>query len=99
VADVAAVSRDRFYADEDFVRGAPELVIEILSPSNTAVEMNDKERLCLENGCREFWVVDMDLRLVKISTPDGITRTYRSGEEIPLTLFGTGVLPVNAIFE
>jgi Uma2 family endonuclease len=101
VADVAAISRDRLdHADHQSVfRGVPELVIEILSPSNTAAEMNDKERLCLENGCREFWVVDMDLRLVKIATPDGVTRTFRAGQEIPLNLFGARVLPVDAIFE
>ena len=101
VAHVAAISRDRLdQADRESVfRGVPELVIEILSPSNTAAEMNDKERLCLENGCREFWVVDMDLRLVKISTPDGVTRAFRAGQEIPLNLFGTGTLKADAIFE
>jgi Uma2 family endonuclease len=101
VADVAAISTVRFdQADREAVfRGAPELVIEILSPSNTVAEMNDKEQLCLGNGCREFWVVDMDLRQVKISTPDGVTRTFRAGQQIPLDLFGTGALKVDAIFE
>ncbi len=58
--------------------------------------MIDKERLCLENGAREFWVVDIDHRLVRVSTPDGLTVTYKDGQEIPL-LFG-GKLAVDAIF-
>ena len=101
VADVAVISTVRYnQADrEGIFRGVPELVIEILSPSNTVAEMNDKEQLCLENGCREFWVVDMDLPQVKISTPDGVTRTFRAGQEIPLDLFGTGTLKLDAIFE
>jgi hypothetical protein len=33
-------------------------------------------------------VVDPDRRQVKISTPDGRTVTWRSGQEIPLPLFG-----------
>jgi Uma2 family endonuclease len=101
VADVAALSltrRDQTDPD-DFLQGAPELVIEVVSPSNTVQETADKERLCLENGCREFWVVNPMLRHVKVSTPDGITHTYESGHEIPLNLFGGAPLPVSAIFE
>jgi Uma2 family endonuclease len=100
-ADVAAVMLARVQqADpDDFLQGAPELVIEVVSPSNTVQEMSDKERLCLENGCREFWVVDPMLLQVKVSTPDGITRTYQSGHEIPLEMFGAEPLAVARIFE
>lgn len=100
VADIAYVSAQRMsQADpEDNIRGAPDLVIEVLSPSNTASEMYDKEQLCLENGAREFWVLDSIRRQVKVSTPDGHTRTYRSGELIPLALFGGTTLAVDAIF-
>ena len=97
-ADVAWVSKQRSdaQAPDDYFRGVPELVVEVLSPSNTVAEMIDKEKLCLENGAREFWVVDIDHRLVRVSTPDGHTVSYKAGQEIPL-LFG-GKLAVNAIF-
>jgi Uma2 family endonuclease len=100
VADVAYVSRERWASidPEDNFRGAPDLVIEVLSPSNTATEIYDKEKLCLENGAQEFWVVDPDRRQVKVSTPDGRTITYPSGREIPLPLFGNVQVPVDAIF-
>jgi Uma2 family endonuclease len=99
-ADVAYLSRERFQkADpEDNFHGAPEIVIEVLSPSNTAAEIYDKEQICLQNGAREFWVVDPDRRLVKISTPDGHTITYQGGQEIPLPLFGGPRLKVDTIF-
>ena len=101
VADVAYVGadRERSIHPEDHLRGAPELVIEILSPSNTVAEMYDKEKLCLENGAREFWVVDQDRRQIKVSTPDGRTRTWQSGQEIPLSLFGNAKVAVNDIFD
>jgi hypothetical protein len=35
---------------------------------------------------------------VKVSTPDGITTTYRAGQEIPLRVFGSGALKVDDIF-
>jgi len=39
-------------------RGAPDLVIEILSPSNTAIEMQQKLELYREAGVKEYWVID-----------------------------------------
>jgi len=39
-------------------RGAPDLVIEILSPSNTAIEMERKLKLYREARVREYWVID-----------------------------------------
>jgi Uma2 family endonuclease len=99
-ADVAFVSRERIgKADpEDDFHGAPDIVIEVLSPSNTAREMLEKEALCLENGCREFWVVDEKTRQIRISTADGRVTTYKPGQMIPLALFGTGELAVDSIF-
>jgi Uma2 family endonuclease len=100
VADVAYVSRERWDGidPEDNLMGAPDLVIEVLSPSNTAAELYDKEKLCLEHGAREFWVVDAVLRQVKVSTPDAITTTYRAGQSIPLRVVGSGSIRVDDIF-
>jgi hypothetical protein len=52
----------------------------------------------LQNAAKEFWVVNPDRHLVKISTPDRQTVTYRAGQEIPLPLFGAEKLAVDAIF-
>jgi Uma2 family endonuclease len=101
IADVVFVSRDRWDAipDDGYMQGAPDLVVEILSPSNSAAEMRDKRKICLENGCREFWVVDPKLREVEVSTPDGHTITFQPGQQVPL-FFGAGSsLGVDSIFE
>jgi Uma2 family endonuclease len=39
-------------------RVAPELCVEILSPSNVAGEMMEKKDLYLAKGAREFWICD-----------------------------------------
>lgn len=100
VADIAYLSAERFRnADpDDNIRGAPEIVVEVLSPSNTAAEIMDKEQICLSNGAQEFWVVDPKKRRVRVSTSRGISKTYESGQEIPLALFGNTKLPVDDIF-
>ncbi len=100
VAGVAWISSERWATvdPDDNFRGAPDLVIEVLSPSNSATGMNEREQLRLENGTQEFWVVDPRRCQVKVSTPDGTTRTWRSGQEIPLPLFEDNKLAVDAIF-
>ena len=79
--------------------GAPQQVIEVVSPSNTAAEIYEKEQICLAKGARECWVVDPDRRQVKVTTPDGHTVTWQAGHEIPLPLFGGGArVKVDDIF-
>jgi Uma2 family endonuclease len=84
-ADVAYISaeRARVVDPDDYVRGAPDLVLEVVSPSNTVTEMLDRERICLANGAREFWLVDPDLRRIKVTTHDGRTATSSPDSESP----------------
>lgn len=98
IASVAYTSKERWAEQnpEGYFRGAPDLVVEILSPSNTTAEIADKRALCFETGCHEFWTVDIGRRRIEASTPDGHTITYKTGQEIPL-FFG-GRIPVDAIF-
>jgi Uma2 family endonuclease len=100
VADVAYAPQERWnsISSNGYLPGAPDLVVEVLSPSNTAAEMLEKEQICLENGCREFWIVDQDRRQIKISTPEGRVTIYKAGKTIPL-FFATGkTIAVDAIF-
>jgi Uma2 family endonuclease len=94
-ADVAFVSTARWESIDRYLSGAPELVIEVVSPSNTAAELLEKEQICLENGAREFWAADTRRHTVRVSTASGHV-TYKSGQSIPL-FFG-GCLAVDDIF-
>lgn len=44
--------------DERGCLGAPDLIVEILSPGNAAREMKIKRELYGESGVREYWIVD-----------------------------------------
>lgn len=59
-ADVACISRERDAAtpSDEYRMGAPELVVEVLSPSNTADEIEDKCLICMANGCVSFWGIE-----------------------------------------
>jgi len=101
ITDVVFISKDRWIAadqNEDF-QGAPDLAIEVLSPSNTALEMNEKRQLCLQHGSREFWMVDPNARQVEVFTADGRWTVFNTGDKIPLFFAPEAPLSVDAVFE
>ena len=98
-AMVAVVGKERYgeIEDNDYLRGSPEMVLEVLSRSNTRAEMREKATLCLATGTIEFWIVDPGRELVTILRRGEMPATYTSGHQIPLALFG-GQLAVSDIF-
>jgi Uma2 family endonuclease len=61
VADVAWLSSEFLNAHlgEDVFLNAPEICVEIISPSNTALEMATKRALYLAAGALEVWMCDL----------------------------------------
>jgi Uma2 family endonuclease len=59
VADVAWAGPDfmRSYGEITPYRRAPEICVEIVSPSNTKTEMQEKTRAYLDSGAVEVWLV------------------------------------------
>jgi Uma2 family endonuclease len=99
IADVAFISAERLQRLQGpYFEGAPDLVVEVLSPSNTASEILDRESLCLRNGARAFWQVDPQNRLIKVTTADGRSAIFGIGGEIPLEEFGGGKIAVSDVF-
>jgi Uma2 family endonuclease len=98
-ADVAFVSQQRWdnTGDDDNLHGSPELVIEVLSPSNTRAEIHEKAVLCLSSGTQKFWVVDPKRKTVSVTGQGGVTTVYRMGDSIPLEMF-QGRLEVSEVF-
>jgi len=71
--DVSFVRRDRIPADirwGGFIPVAPDLAVEVLSPSDRMIEVNRKIRDYLLAGTRLVWVVDPDDRSALVYHPD-----------------------------
>ena len=98
-ADVGLVTSERAanVADDDYLMGAPDLVIEVLSPSNTVEEINDKMSVCLDNGCLSFWVVDSKRKRVSVTEGD-VTR-HSAITQIISSIVLAEPIPVKSIFE
>jgi Uma2 family endonuclease len=85
--DVFVMDRVRFLAaarQERFPEGAPELAIEIVSPSNTRKDLRIKVGLYLRHGSLAVWVVYPKRRSVMVWHPEDAGREYGERELIPL---------------
>ncbi len=54
--------------DDRGCNGAPDLVIEILSPGNSTKEMDIKFDLYEENGVKEYWIIDAGEKRIFVYT-------------------------------
>ncbi len=65
--DLVVVARERDHiVDEGWIRGAPDLVVEILSPSTEERDRGVKLRLYRRHGVPEYWIVDPEAELVEV---------------------------------
>lgn len=90
--DISFVRADRvppIDAQSGFVAMAPDLAVEIVSPSNSAGEIARKVRIYLAAGVRLVWIVDPVSRTVAVHHPDRTGRILIEGE----TLDGEDVVP------
>ena len=65
--DVIFVSSERLeIITPDNIQGAPDLVIEVLSPSTAHRDRTFKRALYARHGVREFWLVDTDAHTIEV---------------------------------
>jgi Uma2 family endonuclease len=90
-ADAAFVRRDRLPPPDltGYPALAPDLAVEVISPSQSMSQLRDKAEDWLHHGVRLVWIVDPAGRRVEAHRPDGRTDVLTSGQ----TLSGEDVLP------
>ncbi|HET7087891.1 MAG TPA: Uma2 family endonuclease [Anaerolineae bacterium] len=65
--DILFIARERLsIVKEDSIEGPPDLIVEILSPSNWLADRRTKFRVYALAGVREYWIVDTDTRSVEV---------------------------------
>ena len=90
--DVAFLSRARVpegKLPKKFFHGAPDLAVEVLSPSESPVDVQQKVRDWLEGGARLVWTVAPEAASATVYRPDGSARLVRDREPLE----GEDVLP------
>lgn len=105
--DLLYISRERMAAIETspWVKGAPDLVVEIVSESARKRDETIKRRLYDRFGVAEYWVIDPELDIVKVYRrvgeryqPTG-ELTLENGDCLASPLLPGLDLPLSKIFE
>lgn len=86
------------------IRGAPELVVEIGSPSTRKRDETIKRRLYERSGVSEYWVVDPELDVIRIYRREGerfsraTELSAEAGETLETSLLPGLRIPLTRIF-
>lgn len=88
--DLAFVRRAHIPADENtYPAVAPDLVVEVASPSQTGPSIEEKTAIYLASGVRLVWIVDSAQRAVRVYRADG-TESLLAADDV---IEGGDVLP------
>lgn len=87
--DVAFVKSNRVKRSKGYVYMAPDLAVEIISPTDRPSAIRDKLNEYLHYGVKQVWQVFPDNQQIVVNFPDGSAKTYGMGD----TIFGGDLLP------
>lgn len=100
--DVAFVAARRLQDDDldEYIDGAPDLAVEIVSPNDNAADLRELIDLYFVAGARLVWVVYPMFRTIEVYRPDNSATVLRADD----SLDGEAILPgfsapVRALFE
>jgi Uma2 family endonuclease len=100
--DLLLVLNDHKDILQDWVRGAPDLVIEILSPTTEARDRGIKLKAYARYGVQEYWIVDPIAQVIEVYrlTAEGyhLAATCAKGNAVETPLLPGFSLAVGSIF-
>lgn len=100
--DLLVVLNERKGIIKDWVRGAPDLAVEILSPTTEARDRGIKLKAYARFGVKEYWIVDPTAQAIEVYrlAPEGyeLAQTVQSSESLHSPLLPGFALEVSSIF-
>jgi Uma2 family endonuclease len=101
--DILFVSRARSgIVTEANLQGAPDLVVEVLSPATEEYDRGYKRTLYGRHGVREYWLVDPETQRVEVLVggAEGLApaATYRRGQALASPLLGGLTIELDQLF-
>ena len=102
--DIVFVRADRRdIMGEDYVEGAPDLVVEVLSPSNWLYDRREKLLAYQQARVPEYWIVDYRARTIEVRVLEGgrytLLEEFRSGEAARSQVLAGFEIAVDDLFE
>jgi Uma2 family endonuclease len=84
VPDITVIERARIPAANQAISGAPNWMIEILSPDQRMTKVVTKIQACLEQGMQLGWLIDVEEQAVLVFFPDQPLSIVRNQEILPV---------------
>ena len=102
--DALFISKERLkIITEANVQGAPDLVVEILSPGTAHIDRADKRELYARFGVREYWLVSPEAGSIEVLTlREGAFRRlglFGAGDEVKSEVLSGLAFKTDAVFE
>ena len=95
--------REELLSERGVINGAPDLVIEILSPSTSTIDTIEKKEIYEKSGVREYWIVDAEgwtvfIYVIKTSRYELIHKAGK-GERAPSKVVTGFELSIDEVFD
>ena len=94
---------DEYKLDDKGCNGAPDLIVEILSPKNSKHDVDTKFNLYQESGVKEYWIVEPEARIVLVYSlinDEYIgSKPFSEGEIVKSPLFTEMKIAVDDVFD
>ena len=99
--DLSFINRDKWKreADKKYLSGAPDLAVEVTSPSEQPKHVFAKRKLLFREGCREIWIVRPETHRIEVWTPRWQDRELCEGDTLSSPLFDGWSMPIAEVFD
>ena len=83
VPDISVIAYERISDEDGAFSGTPDWLIEIRSPDQSTIDLQNKILHCLSNGTLLAWLIDISRQQIWVWV----------GDELPIVLSGDDILP------
>jgi len=94
---------DPLKIDKQSINGAPDMVVEIFSPSSKRFDIIEKRYKYEQAGVKEYWLVDPEIGAVEVALLDEtgryLSRMYSNKNTVPVTVLPGFSVDLTEIFE
>lgn len=96
VPDISVVASDRLLDEDGPLQGPPDWLIEIRSPDQSTLDLQNKILHCLSNGTQLAWLIDIQRQQIWVWQGQDLPMIYAETETLP-TLGNVSNLTVEAV--
>jgi Uma2 family endonuclease len=98
VPDITVIHQNRVPSENIPISGAPDWIIEILSPEQSTTKLIAKIQACLQEGTQLGWLIDSTEHVVMVLLPDRRLMLLSNGDRLPVLQDLPLVLTVDQVF-